>query len=59
MAVAYVGRHLNVPVTIIVPETTSKEAIQRIRDEGATVLIHGKVCSHQCFVAREVLTLSC
>ena len=43
MAVAYAGRCLNVPVTIIVPETTSKEAAQRIRDEGATVLVHGKV----------------
>ena len=45
MAVAYVGRCLNIPVTIVVPKTTSKEAVERIRDEGATVLIHGEVCS--------------
>lgn len=45
MAVAYIGRHLNVPVTIVVPETTSKEAKQRIEDEGASVLVHGKVWS--------------
>ena len=43
MAVAYVGRCLRVPVTIVVPETTSKEAISRIKDEEAKVLVHGKV----------------
>jgi len=42
MAVAYVGRCLNVPVTIVVPKTTSKEAVERIKDEGAIVLIHGE-----------------
>ncbi len=43
MAVAYIGRHLSIPVTIVVPETTTKEAIQRIEDEGANVIVHGKV----------------
>ncbi len=45
MAVAYVGRHLSIPVTIVVPETTSQEAIERIKDEGANVIVHGKVLS--------------
>ena len=48
MAVAYVGRHLNVPVTIVVPKTTSKEAVQRIQDESATVVVYGEVCFFCC-----------
>ena len=48
MAVAYIGRHLGVPVTIVVPETTSQEAIQRIKDEKAIVIVHGKV---ECFAS--------
>eukprot|EP00794_Sanderia_malayensis_P013910 gene13910-15359_t len=43
MAVGYIGRHLSVPVTIVVPETTTEEAIARIKDEGANVIVHGKV----------------
>lgn len=42
MAVAYAGKKLNIPVKIIVPESTSQIAIDRIRAQGASVVIHGK-----------------
>ena len=41
IAVAYAGRHLSVPVLIVVPETTSDLAKALIRREGAEVLVHG------------------
>ena len=41
IAVAYAGRHLSVPVLIVVPETTSERAKTLIRQEGAEVVVHG------------------
>lgn len=41
IAVAYAGRHLSVPVLIVVPETTSDLAKALIRQEGAEVIVHG------------------
>lgn len=41
MAVAYAGRRLQVPVTVVVPQTTSERAKALIRLEGAEVLVHG------------------
>ena len=41
IAVAYAGRHLSVPVLIVVPETTSERAKALIRQEGAEVVVHG------------------
>lgn len=41
MAVAYAGRRLKVPVTVVVPETTSAWARAGIAAQGATVLEHG------------------
>lgn len=42
LAVAYCGRRLGVPVTVVVPETTKKRAIDLIKLEGAEVIITGK-----------------
>jgi L-serine/L-threonine ammonia-lyase len=39
--VAYAGRHLSIPVTVVVPETTSKRAKQLLKLEGAEVIVHG------------------
>ena len=39
MAVAYSGRLLNTPVTVVVPETTKKIAIDMIQREGANVIV--------------------
>lgn len=40
-AVAYAGRKLGVPVTVVVPETTSEKAKALIQSEGAQVVVHG------------------
>ncbi|MEM5528768.1 pyridoxal-phosphate dependent enzyme [Gammaproteobacteria bacterium AS21] len=42
LAVAYAGRRLNVPVTVVVPTTTKQSAIELITLEGATVIVHGQ-----------------
>ena len=41
IAVAYAGRHLSVPVIVVVPETTTERAKALIRQEGAQVVVHG------------------
>ena len=41
LAVAYSGRQLNIPVTVIVPKTTKKQAIDLIKAEGANVVVTG------------------
>jgi L-serine/L-threonine ammonia-lyase len=43
LAVAYAGRKLSVPVMVVVPETTSERAKELIRQEGAEVVVHGRV----------------
>lgn len=42
VAVAYAGRKLGVPVTVVVPKTTSQTALEVLRHENAQVKIHGK-----------------
>ena len=41
LAVAYAGRKLGVPVTVVVPETTTERAKELLRQEDAKVLVHG------------------
>lgn len=40
-AVAYAGRRLGLPVTVVVPETTSSLMLERLRGEGAAVIRQG------------------
>jgi L-serine/L-threonine ammonia-lyase len=42
LAVAYAGRQLKVPVTVVVPETTSERAKTLIAMEKGEVIVHGK-----------------
>ncbi len=42
LAVAYAGRQLRVPVTVVVPESTSERAKQLIRDESAEIIVWGQ-----------------
>ena len=42
LAVAYSGRRLNTPVTVVVPKTTKKRAIDLIDAEGANVIVTGE-----------------
>lgn len=41
IAVAYAGRRLSIPVTVVVPETTTSRAKGLIEEEGASVIVHG------------------
>jgi L-serine/L-threonine ammonia-lyase len=41
LAVAYAGRLLGVPVTVVVPETTTERAKELLRLENAEVITHG------------------
>jgi L-serine/L-threonine ammonia-lyase len=41
LAVAYAGRTLGVPVTVVVPETTTERAKELLALEGAEVIVHG------------------
>lgn len=41
IAVAYAGRHLSVPVVVVVPQTTTEQAKALILQEGAEVVVHG------------------
>ena len=41
IAVAYAGRHLSIPVVVVVPETATERAKKLIRQEGAEVIVHG------------------
>jgi L-serine/L-threonine ammonia-lyase len=41
LAVAYAGRLLGIPVTVVVPQTTSERAQELLRQEDADVIVHG------------------
>lgn len=41
LAVAYAGRSLQVPVTVVVPETTTERAKELLRLENAELVVHG------------------
>ncbi len=41
LAVAFAGRSLGVPVTVVVPQTTSERAKELLRLEDAEVIVHG------------------
>lgn len=41
IAVAYAGRQLSIPVTVVVPESTTDHAKKLIAQEGAKVIVHG------------------
>ncbi|XP_052001799.1 serine dehydratase-like [Xyrauchen texanus] len=43
MATAYVARKLNLPATIVLPSTTPQLVVQKLKDQGATVKVAGKV----------------
>ena len=42
LAVAYAGRQLGVPVTVVVPESTSPRARELLQLEGAELIVHGE-----------------
>ena len=55
-AVAYAGRMLATPVTVVVPGTTSERAKSLIRSEGADVIVHGESWMEANARALELMT---
>ena len=41
IAVAYAGRHLSIPVVVVVPKTTASISRQMIERENAQLIVHG------------------
>lgn len=56
LAVAYAGRELNIPVTVVVPETTSERARELLRLENAEVVVHGSSWQEANELAQSLLT---
>ena len=58
VAVAYAGRCLKVPVTVVVPETTTQRAREVIRQEGAELIVCGASWQEANEVAQSMLTVT-
>ena len=43
LAAAYSAKELGIPITVVVPEPTPDFIVKKLRDEGATVEVVGKV----------------
>lgn len=56
LAVAYAGRHLGLPVTVVVPTSTSERAKELLRLEGAEVTVHGASWQEANALAQSLLT---
>ena len=56
LAVAYAGRRLDTPVTVVVPQSTTKRAIELIQLEQAEVVIHGESWNEAHLHAIEIST---
>ncbi|MRT38951.1 pyridoxal-phosphate dependent enzyme [Acinetobacter sp. RIT698] len=56
LAVAYTGRQLGVPVTVVVPETTAQRARELIAQQGAEVIVHGASWTEANALAQSLLT---
>lgn len=55
LAAAYAGRKLGLPVTVVVPKSTSTTAQERIAAEGADVIVHGAVWDEADAHARQIV----
>ena len=56
IAAAYAGRRLSIPVTVVVPETTTARAMELIRREHAEVIVHGASFQEANAMAQSMLT---
>ncbi len=43
LAAVFCAQELNIPITVVVPEPTPPFIVQKLKDEGATVEVVGKV----------------
>lgn len=58
IAAAYAGRSLAIPVTVVVPETTTARAMELIRREQAELIVHGASFQEANAMAQSMLTAS-
>lgn len=56
IAAAYSAQKLGIPVTIVLPESTSKQVVRRLKGEGAEVQLTGKVWDEANVRAQELAT---
>jgi L-serine/L-threonine ammonia-lyase len=56
IAAAYAGRCLSVPVTVVVPQTTTERAKALIGQEGAQVIVHGASWQEANALAQSMVT---
>ncbi len=54
LAVAYSGRHLKIPVTVVVPTSSASFMVEKIRAEGAEVVVHGSDWQEADQLAKEL-----
>lgn len=54
LAVAYSGRLLKVPVKVIIPKSSPQFMVEKIKREGAEVIIHGEDWNKADLLAREL-----
>lgn len=54
-AAAYAGRKLGIPTVVVVPETTSQTAKERMTSQGAEVIVHGAVWDEADAHARQLV----
>jgi L-serine/L-threonine ammonia-lyase len=57
IAAAYAGRKLEVPVLVLVPETSTQRARELIRREGADIIVHGASFQEANAMAQSLLGL--
>ena len=55
IAVAYAGRQLSMPATVVVPQTTTEHARALIRAQGAELIVHGSVWDEANALAQSLL----
>lgn len=54
LAAAYSARILNMPIKVVVPESTPERMIDLIRKEGAEVFVQGRIWSEADTLARDI-----
>ncbi|KYQ89535.1 hypothetical protein DLAC_11776 [Tieghemostelium lacteum] len=54
ISTAYAGKCLGLKTTIVVPTTIAQETIQKMRDYGANVVVHGNIWNEADLKAREI-----
>lgn len=55
LAVAYAGQCLHIPVTVVVPQTTSSHAQALLKQYGADVIVHGSTWNEANALAQTLL----